>query len=153
MHRQRDGVHRGRDHVGARARCFERGRERVATGALRVEADRQPGKLAQLAHQLSGTVRLQHGGRVVEQDPRGAHLRQALRRVDERLVTAAAVEQPRLELLPRADDRLGRLTKVVDVVQRIVEPEDVDAALGRARDETPRKVAADGARADQEPAA
>ena len=129
VHRQRDGVHRGRDHVRARARCFERRGERVATCALRVETDRKPGKLAQLAHQLSGAVRLQHGGGVVEQDPRGAHLRQALRRVDERLVTAASVEQPRLELLPRADDRLGCLTQVVDVVQGIVEPEDVDAAL------------------------
>ena len=98
-------------------------------------------------------MRLQDGGRVVEQDARGAELRQALRRVDQRLVPAAAVEQARLELGAGVDDRLGRLAQVVDVVQRVVQAEDLDAALGGARDEPAREVAADRARADEEPAA
>ena len=153
VHRQRDRIDRGRDHVGARARAFDRGGERVATRALRVEADRQRRDLAQLVHELAGPVRLQQRRRVVEEDPRGTQLRQPLRRVDERLVTAAAVEQPGLELLARADDRLGGLTQVVDVVQRIVEAEDVDPALGGAGDEPPGEVAADGTRADEKPPA
>ena len=150
MHRQRDGVDRDGDHVGARACRLERRGERVPAGALRVEADRQPGDVAQLGDQLTGSVRLQDGGRVVEEDPRRAELRQPLRGVDERLVAAAAVQEPRLELGARADDRLRRLAQVVDVVQRVVQAEHVDPALGRARDEPPREVAADRARPDEE---
>ena len=98
-------------------------------------------------------MRLQERGRVVQKDPRGAELRQAPSRIDERLVLAGAVEQAGLELAAGADDRLGRLAEVVDVVQRVVQAEDVDAALGRAGDEPPGEVAADRPGADEEPAA
>ena len=153
VHRQRDRVDGRRDHVRAGARCFEGRSERVAAGALGVEPDRQPRDLAQLGDELARAVRLQDRGRVVQQQARGTELRQALRRVDERFVAAAAVEDARLELLARLDDRLGRLAQVVDVVQRVVQTEDVDAALGGARDEATGEIAADGARADEEPAA
>src|SRR5207253_4326939 len=75
------------------------------------------------------------------------------RRPDQRLAAPAAVEQPGLELAPGGENRLRGVAQVVDVVQRVVDAEDVDAALGRARHEAAREVAADGARADEEAAA
>ena len=131
VHRQRDRVDGGSDHVGARARRLDRRRERVAGRALRVEADRQPRHVAQLGDELARAVRLQQRRRVVQEDPRRAELRQPPGRLDERLVPAASVEQAGLELAPDCDDRLGRLAQVLDVVQRIVQAEDVDAALRR----------------------
>ena len=68
-----------------------------------------------------------------------------LRSLDERLVAAAAVQQACIELAACVDDRLGRVAEVVDVVQRVVQPEDVDAALGGAGHEPAREVAADRA--------
>src|SRR4051794_28328856 len=64
-------------------------------------------------------------------------------------MAAAAIQQPGLELGTRGDDRLGGLPEVVDVVQRIVQPEDVDPALRGARDEAAREIAADGPRPDE----
>ena len=98
-------------------------------------------------------MRLQQRGRVVQEDPRRAELGQAPAGLDERLVPAAAVEQPGVELAVGADDRLGGLLQVLDVVQRVVQAEDVDAALGGAGDEPPREVAVDRPRADEEAAA
>ncbi len=63
-----------------------------------------------------------------------------------------AVDEARVELAVGRGDRLGRLPQVLDVVQRVVEAEDVDAALGRARNEPAREIASDGARADEEAA-
>ncbi len=153
VHRERDRVDRGRDHVGAGSGRLDRGGERVSARALRVEADRQARHLAQLGDELTRTMRLQDRCGIVQEDACGAELRQPLRRLDERLVLAAAVEQARLELGARVDDRLGRLTQVVDVVQRVVQAEDVDAALSGARDEPPCEVAADRARANEEASA
>ena len=58
-----------------------------------------------------------------------------------------------MELLAGAGDRLARLAQVGDVVQRVVQPEDVDAVLGRRGDEAPHEVGADRPRADEEAAA
>src|SRR5581483_8960160 len=109
--------------------------------------------LAQLRDELAGPVGLQQRGGVVEQEPRGSELGQAAGRVDDRLVPAASVEEAGLELAPRLDDRLRRLAEVLDVVERVVQPEDVHAARRGARDEAPREVVAHRAGADEEPAA
>ena len=61
--------------------------------------------------------------------------------------------RPCVELPVGLGDRLARLAEIGDVVQRVLEAEDVDPALGRARHETPGEVAADRVRADEEPAA
>ena len=53
VHGQRDGIDGGRDHVGAGARRLDRRRESVAACALRVEADRQAGDVAQLGDELA----------------------------------------------------------------------------------------------------
>ncbi len=53
----------------------------------------------------------------------------------------------------RARDRVARLAEIRDVVQRVVEPEDLDAVLGRARDEAGDDVAADRLRPDEEASA
>ena len=152
VHRQRDRIDGRRDHVGARARGFEGRSECVPARTLRVEADREARDVAQLGDELARAMRLQKRRRVVQEEPRRTELGKPLRGVDERLVAAAPVEQTRLELGARVDDRLTCLAQVVDVVQRVVQAEDVDAALRGARDEPPREVAADGARADEEAA-
>ena len=132
------------------AGSLERRRERVAACALAVDADGQARHLTQLGDELGGPVRLQERRGIVQQDPRRAELRQAASRVDERLVLAAPVEEPGFELAPRRDDRLGGVAQVVDVVQRVVQAEDVDAALGGAGHEPPGEVAVHRARADEE---
>src|SRR6185437_16324621 len=103
--------------------------------------------------ELAGAVRLQQRSRIVEQDPRRTELGQAAARLDEGVVLTAPVEQARVELLARVDDRLRRLAQVADVVERVVEAKHVDAAVGRGRDEAPGEVAPDRTRADQEPPA
>jgi len=90
VHRQRDRVDGDGDHVGTGACRLERRGERVATRALGVEADWQARDVAQLGHELARTVRLENGGRIVQEDARCPQLRQALRSVDECLVAAAA---------------------------------------------------------------
>jgi hypothetical protein len=135
---------------------FERGCERAAAGALGVEADGQAARLAQRADELADPVRHERAGRVVEQQPRGAEVGQPLRLLDEDrglAGVAVAVDEAGGELAAGGADRLGRLGQVGRVVERVVEPEDVDPVLGRARDEAPDDVAADRPGADEEAAA
>ena len=92
----------------------------------------------------------------MEEDAHGAELGQHPRALDQRLDlagAAGAVDEAGLEVALRGDDRLGRLAEVRDVVQRVVEPEDVDAVLGGGGDEAAREVGVDGPRADEEAAA
>ena len=156
MDRERDRIDGAGDQVGAAARGLEPGGERVPTGALAVEADRQAALLAQLLGQLARLLRLERARRVVHEHPRGAELGQLARLLDERLDlarVAGAVDEPGVELLARRRDRLARLAQVLDVVQWVVQPEDLDPALGGRGDEAPDEVAADRVRADEEPAA
>ena len=98
-------------------------------------------------------VRLQRSGRIVQEHARHAELGQLRRLLDERLGLAGragAVDEPGGELGARGGDRLGGLAEVRHVVQRIVEPEDVDAVLRRRGDEAPDEVGVDGMRADEE---
>ena len=148
--RERDRVDGAGDEVGAGAHRLERGRERGPARTLAVEADRQIARLAEDADELPGAVRLQRAGRVVQQDPGRAELRQRPRLLGEGLRAPGAVDEAGVELLARLDDRLGRFAQVRDVVQRVVQPEDVDPALGGRGDEPPREVAADRSRPDEE---
>ena len=80
----------------------------------------------------------------------------SLRLLDElvhRARVAGAVDEPGVELLAGVDDRLTGVAQVRDVVQRVVQAEDVDAVLGRRRDEAAHEVDPDRARADEEAAA
>ena len=63
-----------------------------------------------------------------------------------------AVDEADMELLSRRDDRLTRLAEIRDVVERVVQPEDVDPVVGGAGDETAHDVGRDRTRADEEPA-
>ena len=153
MGRERDGVDRAADQVGAGARRLEREREPVPAGALAVEADRQARELAQLGDELAAAVRLEQPGRVVEHDPRGADLGQPLGRLEQRVVAARSVEQPGVELASGGDHRLGGDAQVPGIVQRIVEAEDVDPARRGARHEPAHEIVADRPRADEERAA
>ena len=63
---------------------------------------------------------------------------------------AGAVDEPGVELTAGRGDRLGCLAQVRDVVQRVVQTENLDAVLGRRRDETAHEIGPDGPRADEE---
>src|SRR6202008_4768716 len=58
-----------------------------------------------------------------------------------------------LEVPVRRDDRLGGLAQVGDVVERVVEPEHVDAVGGGGGHEATGEGGVDGPRADEEAAA
>ncbi len=82
-----------------------------------------------------------------------AELRQASRVLDQQvrvLGACRAVHEPRVELAARGGDGGRRLPKVRDVVERIVETEDVDAAFGGAGHEALGKVDVDRPGADEE---
>ena len=84
---------------------------------------------------------------VVHDHPGGAELGQLLRPLDERVdlpLPTDAEEEPRVELLSGRDDRLTRLAKVGDVVERVVEAKHVDPVLGRAGDEAAQDVGETG---------
>jgi hypothetical protein len=84
----------------------------------------------------------------MQEDPGCSEVGQLLRLFDERLRLSAstgAVDEARVELAVGRDDRFAGLAQVRDVVEGILEPEDVDSALGCARHETTREVAADRA--------
>ena len=82
---ERDRIDGAGDQVGAGAGGLDRRGERGAAGALAVEADRQPARLADRLDQLADAVRLERAGRIVDEDARGAELGQALRLGDERV--------------------------------------------------------------------
>ena len=88
---------------------------------------------------------------------RGAELRQRLRACSTSASVSPACRSrrrsPASNSLPASTIASAASRRFVDVVQRVVEPEDVDAALGGGRDEAADEVAADGPRADEEAAA
>ena len=153
MERQRERVDGGRDEVGPRVDGGERRREADPRRALDVEADGKAARLLDPRDELLRAVREERPGGIVHDHPRRAELRQLARLLDERVRLARAsraVHEAGVEGAAGVRDRRARLAQVGDVVQRVVEPEDLDAVLGRAGDEAPDDVAADGARADEE---
>ena len=153
MQRERERVDGRCDDVCADAGRDERVRERGACRRLDVEPDREPARLAETLDELLRRVRQQSAGGVVEEHAGGAELAEALRLLDERVRLARAtraVDEAHVELATRSDDRLAGLAEVRDVVQRVVQAEDVDPVLGRARDEPPDDVRRDRLRADEE---
>ncbi len=156
MERERERVDGRRDDVRADARRDERVRERRSSGRLDVEPDRKAARLLQALDELLRDVREERAGRVVDEHARGAEVAESPRLLDERVGLAGApraVDEPDVELAARADDRLAGLAQVRDVVQRVVQPEDLDPVLGRARDEPAHDVGRDRLRADEEPPA
>ncbi len=96
---------------------------------------------------------LQGAGRVVQQHAHCAEIRQLSGLFHEGIGFAGpprAVDEAGLELAAGPRDGIRCLSQVRDVVERIVEPKDVDAVLGRTRDEPPDEVVVDRAGADEE---
>ena len=92
----------------------------------------------------------------MDQDSGRAELAEVVRPLQEHLRLtrrARAVHEPDGQLLPRAPDGVRSLAKIAQIVQRVVEPEDIDAASGRAGHEPADDVARDRARADEKPTA
>ena len=150
---QRERIDRRGDEVRTGVDGSERRCEADTRRALDVEADGKAARLLDPGDELLRLVRQECARRVVHDDPGGAELGQLARLLDEHVGlarAARAVDEPRVERATGARDRRARLAQVRDVVERVVEPEDVDAVLGRARDEAPHDVAADGPRADEE---
>jgi len=153
MERQGDRVQGARDEVRPRTDCLERGREGVAGGTLAVEPNREPARLAQGANELIRPVRLERARRIVEENAHSAELGQLLRLLDEIFGLAGVarpVDEAGIELALGVRDRLAGLAQVGNVVEGVMQPEDVDAALGCGRDEAAGEVRADRSGADQE---
>ena len=104
---------------------------------------------------LVAGARVERAGRVVQQHVVGAQLGQPARLVDHpRQVRHVAREgQAGVQAAARLAHGRRRRGEVLDVVQRVVQPEDLDAALGGAEDEAAHQVVGQRPRADQEPAA
>src|SRR5919197_705439 len=139
--------------VALEAEAGERLGERLARGALAVDAHRQAGRLAQTADELARAMRLQRAGRIVEQYARGTEVRELSRLLHERIGLAGpsrAVDEAGLELAAGRSDGVGGLAQVRDVVERIVETENVDAVRGRRGDEAADEVLVNRTRADEE---
>src|SRR6476646_2738471 len=100
-------------------------------------------------------MRLQRSGRVVQQHARGAEIRQLSGLLHEGMGLACpprAVDEAGLELAAGSRDGVRCLAQVGDVVQRVVQPEDVDAVLRRTGDEPSDEIVVDRARADEKTA-
>ena len=146
VHGQRNRVDRAGDQVCAGPNGLEPGGHGVPGGALAIEPDRKPARLGERGRELLRALRVERARRVVEQHACGAEIRQLARLLDERLDLAGiarAVDEPGVEFLARVRDRLARLAQVLHVVERVVQAEDLDPALGGGRDETPDEVAPD----------
>ena len=153
---ERDRVHGAGDQVDAGAGGLDRGGERAAARALAVEADRKAARLAGSPRPARGhgAARASRTGRgsgcARRRAPAGARPGRRARRFRRR---ARAVDEAGVELALGGGDRLARLAQIRDVVQRVVQAKDVDAALGRGSDEAADEVAADRPGADEEAAA
>ena len=152
------GKTRAGDQVGARARGLDRvarGRRPPRPGSRGRPAARVASATAR--HELARLVRLRAtpvgSWSSARAAPSSGSSRACSTSASAARPSARAVDEPRVELLAGADDRLARLAQVRDVVQRVVEPEDVDAVLGRRGDEAAHEVGADRPRADEEAAA
>ena len=149
---QRDRVDGARDEVCSNARGLERCCETTPRRALAIETHGETAAFGERGDQLACPMRLERARRVVQEHASRSEVGQLLRLLDEWLRLSAsprAVDEARVELALGGHDRLARLTKVLDVVQRILEPEDVDPALGRARNEASREVTAHRTGADE----
>ncbi len=88
---------------------------------------------------------------IVQQHAVGAELGEAACALDEPApARRVAVDEPGVHERPGLAHGGDRADEVVDVVQRIVQAEDVDARLGRAQDEAAHEIGVGRARADQE---
>ncbi len=125
---------------------------RGAARPLRVEADGHAGGRDQPADQLARTCGVERAGRVLQQDAVGAHVGQAAGVLQQVVVTlgAVGVDEARVEAGARLAHGRRRHGEVVDVVERVVHAEDVDARLGRAQHEAAHEIVRGGTAADQE---
>ena len=149
VQRQCERIDRARDQLRAGFGRLQRRGERGAACALEVDADGQAARLSERMHEALRLVRKERAGRVVQQHAHGTELGQCLRALDEHVDLAGrarAVDEARLEVAVGRDDRLGRFAQVGDVVERVVEPEDVDAVLRGRGDEAAGEVGVDRAR-------
>ena len=155
MKGERKRIDRAGEQLGAGTGGGERGSERAAARPLGVDPDGQAARVAERMYELLRGVWLQRAGRIVQEDAHRAELGQHPRALDQRLDlagAAVAVDESRFEVPIRGDDRLGGLAQVRDVVERIVEPEDVDAVRGGRGDKAAGEVGVHRPGADEEAA-
>ena len=142
-----DRVGGGRDGVGAGARGLDRDGQRRPAGALGVEPDGHAGGLPQARRRArpprNGSSAPAGSLSRIRSAPRAA-LRRALSSRWSSRVRQPAVDEADVQAHARLAHGLGRARQVVDVVERVVQPEDVDARLGRAEDEAAHEVGLGG---------
>ncbi len=156
MERERDRVEGARDALGTGADGLDGGGERHASCALAVQPHGQAARLLDALDELARLGRVQRAGRVVDQDARRAELGEAVRALEQHLRLTrrpGAVHEADRELLARVADRVRSLAQVRQVVDRVVDAEDVDAAARRGRHEAADEIPRDGTPAHEEPAA
>ena len=137
-------VHRRVDRVDAAVDRRQHRRRRQARRVVGVEMDRQVGRLAQRLEQHARRGRLQQPGHVLDGDDMGAGLLElpgqrhvvvevvfGARRIED----VAGVADRRFAELVLGAHRVHRDAHVVDPVQAVEHPEQVDAAGRRLRDE------------------
>ena len=154
MKRKRNRIERTRDHPCARPGRLERRRQRRAASSLAVQTDGHPARLADALDELACPGRIEGPRRVVDEDARGAELPEVIGPLEQDVRVAPqarAVHEPDSKLFPRCADRLCRLLEIRKVVQRVVDPEDVDAALGRAGHEAGDEISGERTGADEQP--
>ena len=98
-------------------------------------------------------MRLQRSRWVVQQYTRCPEVRQLARLLHQRIRLAGApraIDEARLELAACRRDCVRGLTEVRYVVERIVQPEDVDAVRRGGCNEAADEVVVDGARTDEQ---
>jgi hypothetical protein len=130
---------------------LDRDGERGAARALRVQADGQSRGLAHAADQRTGGGRIERACRIVQQHAIHAELGQPPRALHEPAAARGVrVHEARVHAGAGLAHRRDRTQQVLDVVQRVVQPKDVDAGLRGAEDEAADEIGVRGARTDQE---
>ena len=137
-------VHRRIDRIDAAVDRRQHRRRRQARRVVRVEMDRQVGRLAQRLEQHARRRRLQQPGHVLDGDDMGAGLLQLLGQRDivfevvfgaRRIEDVAGVADRRFAELVLGAHRVHRDAHVLDPVEAVEHAEQVDAAGRRLRDE------------------
>jgi hypothetical protein len=125
-------------HVDAGLGGLDVGRRAHAGRRVRLHRDRHAARFLEPRHELERDIRPQQPRHVLDADRVDAEILDALAHVDvgvDRVHGAHGVRDRALRVLAHAQSRLDGGFEIAEVVQRVEDPEHVDAGFGRALDE------------------